>query len=252
MRIDLTGKVALVTGGGRDIGRAVSLGLAGAGAAVVVNYYDNPDDAHAVVADICAGGGRAIAVRADVTSTADVERLVAEGRRAFGGQIHILVNNAGGLVGRKRLVEMDDAFIDLLITLNFKSVAYVSRAVIPFMPAGGAIVNLSSLAAHDGGGPGATMYAAGKGAVLTLTRGLAKELGPQQIRVNCVSPGMINTTFHNTFTKPEARLATAARTCAGREGEAADVANAIVFLASDAAAYITGESLEINGGLYFV
>jgi 3-oxoacyl-[acyl-carrier protein] reductase len=252
VKIDLTGKVALVTGGGRDIGRAVSLGLAGAGAAVVVNYYDNPDEALAVVGEIEAGGGQAIAVQADVTSPPAVERLVGEARNAFGAHIHILVNNAGGLVGRKRLVDMDDAWIDSLITLNFTSVAYVCRAVIPFMPAGGAIVNLSSLAAHDGGGPGATMYAAAKGAVLTLTRGLAKELGPQQIRVNCVSPGMINTTFHNTFTRPEARLATAARTCLGREGEAADVARAIVFLASDAAAYITGESLEINGGLYFV
>jgi 3-oxoacyl-[acyl-carrier protein] reductase len=205
-----------------------------------------------VVGEIEACGGRALAVQADVTNPAAVGGLVAEARRAFGEEIHILVNNAGGLVARKRLLEMDDEFIDFLVAINFKSVAYVCRAVIPFMPPGGAIVNLSSLAAHDGGGPGATMYAAGKGAVLTLTRGLAKELGPQQIRVNCVSPGMINTTFHNTFTKPEARLATAARTCVGREGEAVDVANAIVFLASDAAAYITGESLEINGGLYFV
>lgn len=252
MNTDLTGKVALVTGGARDIGRAVSLGLARAGAAVVVNYFDNPDDAAAVVQAIRAGGGQAIGVQADVTSVADITRLVGEATHAFGGAIHILVNNAGGLVARKRLVEMDDAFINFLITLNFTSVAFVSRAVIPCMPAGSAIVNLASLAAHDGGGPGATMYAAAKGAVLTLTRGLAKELGPQKIRVNCVSPGMINTTFHNTFTKPEARLATAARTCLGREGEAVDVANAIVFLASDAAAYITGESLEINGGLYFV
>ncbi|NJD11115.1 MAG: glucose 1-dehydrogenase [Gemmatimonadetes bacterium] len=252
MSTDLTGRVALVTGGARDIGRAVSIGLARAGAAVVVNYYDNPEDAAGVVREISESGGRAVAVQADVTSVAAVERLVAEARRAFGEELHVVVNNAGGLVARKRLVEMDDAFIDLLLTLNFKSVAYVCRAAIPFMPAGSAIVNLASLAAHDGGGPGATMYAAAKGAVLTLTRGLAKELGPQRVRVNCVSPGMINTTFHNTFTKPEARAATAARTCLGREGEAADVANAIVFLASDAAAYVTGESLEINGGLYFV
>jgi 3-oxoacyl-[acyl-carrier protein] reductase len=252
VKIDLTGKVAIVTGGGRDIGRAVSLGLAGAGAAVAVNYFDNSAEAAAVVDQIQASGGRAVAIQADVTSPAAIDRLVSECRRTFGDQIHILVNNAGGLVGRRRLVEMDDEFIDLLIALNFKSVAYVCRAAIPFMPPGSAIVNLSSLAAHDGGGPGATLYAAGKGAALTLTRGLAKELGAQKIRVNCVSPGMINTTFHNTFTKPEARLATVARTCVGREGEAVDVANAIVFLASDAASYITGESLEINGGLYFV
>jgi 3-oxoacyl-[acyl-carrier protein] reductase len=248
----LSGKVAIVTGASKGIGAAIAKSLAAAGAAVVVNYYDNPEQAAEVVQRICTAGGRAISVQADVTSPADVQRLVTEARTAFGEHIHILVNNAGGLVGRKRLVEMDDEFIDFLIALNFKSVAYLCRAVIPCMPPGSAIVNLSSLAAHDGGGPGATMYAAGKGAVLTLSRGLAKELGPQKIRVNCVSPGMINTTFHNTFTKPEARLATAARTCIGREGEAEDVASAILFLASDAAAYITGESLEINGGLYFV
>ena len=117
---------------------------------------------------------------------------------------------------------------------------------------GGAIVNLSSLAAHDGGGPGALVYAACKGAVLTATRGLSKELAPRKIRVNCVSPGLINTTFHDKFTKPEGRAATVARTTVGREGEPRDVAQAILFLASDAAAYINGESIEINGGLYFV
>jgi 3-oxoacyl-[acyl-carrier protein] reductase len=250
VRIDLKGKVAVVTGGGRDIGRAVSLGLAGAGAAVVVNYFDNPADAAAVVGEIEACGGRALAVQADVTNPVAVGRLVQKpgGHSAMRSTSWSTTPAAWRTSACSRWMTSHRLFG----RINFKSVAYVCRAVIPFMPPGSAIVNLSSLAAHDGGGPGATMYAAGKGAVLTLTRGLAKELGPQKIRVNCVSPGMINTTFHNTFTKPEARLATAARTCVGREGEAVDVANAIVFLASDAAAYITGESLEINGGLYFV
>jgi 3-oxoacyl-[acyl-carrier protein] reductase len=113
-------------------------------------------------------------------------------------------------------------------------------------------VNLSSLAARDGGGGGALAYSAAKGAVLTLTRGLSKELAPRRIRVNCVSPGMIDTTFHDTFTKPEVRQVVASRTSLGREGTSQDVANTVLFLASDAAAYITGESIEINGGLYFV
>lgn len=252
MKIDLTGRVAVVTGGGRDIGRAVSLGLAAAGAAVVVDYIGSPGEANEVVDQIRSGGGRAIAIAADVTKSAEIDAMVSEARREFGDEIHVLVNNAGGLVARKRLDEMDEAFMDTLLALNFKSVALVSKAVIPFMPPGSAIVNLSSLAARDGGGPGSTMYAAAKGAVLTFTRGLSKELAARRIRVNCVSPGMINTTFHNTFTKPEARAATVARTSIGREGEAVDIANAIVFLASDAAAYIDGESIEINGGLYYL
>ena len=252
MKIDMTGKVALVTGGGRDIGRAVSLGLAAAGAAVVVDYVGSPDEANAVVDRIRAEGGRAIALAADVTRTDHVEALVTDTRRAFGDEIHVLVNNAGGLVARKRLEEMDEAFIDLVMALNFKSVLLVTRAVSPFMPPGSAIVNLASLAAHDGGGPGAVVYSAAKGAVLTATRGLSKEFAPRKIRVNCVSPGMINTTFHNTFTRPEVRAATVARTTVGREGEAVDVANTIVFLASDASAYINGECIEVNGGLYYV
>ena len=144
------------------------------------------------------------------------------------------------------------AFWDEVMHLNVRSVAFVTQALLPHMADGGAIVNLSSLAARDGGGPGSTAYAAAKGGVLTLTRGLSKELAPRKIRVNCVSPGMIDTTFHDTFTKPEARTATAARTTIGREGTSNDVANAIVFLASDASSYINGESIEINGGLYYI
>lgn len=252
MRIDLTGKVAIVTGGGRDIGRAVAIGLANAGASVVIDYVGAPEEPNAVVQEIRAAGGNAIAVEADVTSADAIDGLVADTRRAFGEEIHILVNNAGGLVARKRLEEMDEAFIDFVMALNFKSVLLMAKAVTPYMPQCSAIVNLASLAAHDGGGPGAVVYSAAKGAVLTATRGLSKEFAAQKIRVNAVSPGMINTTFHNTFTKPEARLATVARTTCGREGEAVDVANAIIFLASDASSYINGECLEINGGLYYV
>jgi 3-oxoacyl-[acyl-carrier protein] reductase len=252
MQIDLKGRVAIVTGGARDIGRATSLALAEAGAAVAVNYQSSGDRAKSVVEEITSRGGHAIAVQADVTKPSEAKRLVDETRMAFGAKLHIVVNNAGGLVARKKLDEMDEQFWDTVIALNLKSVFLVTQAASPFLAEGGAIVNLSSLAAHDGGGPGALAYSASKGAVLTFTRGLAKELGPRKIRVNCVSPGMIATTFHDTFTKPEARQATAARTQVGREGTAQDVANAIVFLASDAAAYITGDSIEINGGLYFV
>lgn len=251
MQVDLSGKVAVVTGGGRDIGRAVALELARNGAAVVINYNASAERARGVAEEITAAGGRAVAVQADVTKAAEVRRLVDEAV-AFGGGIDILVNNAGGLVARKKLDEMDEAFWDTVMDLNLKSVFLVTQAAVPHLREGGAIVNLSSLAAQDGGGPGALAYAASKGAVLTLTRGLSKELAPKRVRVNCVSPGMIATTFHDTFTAPEARRATAARTTVGREGVSEDVANAVLFLASDASAYVNGESLEINGGLYFV
>ena len=251
MRIDLTGKVALVTGGARDIGRAAVLKLAEAGAAVAINYFGSEERANALAKQIAGNGGKAIAIKADVTKQKEVEAMSAEIEKQL-GKIDVLVNNAGGLLARKKLDEMDEKFIDDVVAINFKSMLLVTRAALPHMNDGSTIVNLSSLAAHDGGGPGSIVYAASKGAVLTATRGLSKELASRKIRVNCVSPGMINTTFHDTFTKPEARQATAARTSVGREGESGDVANAILFLASDASSYINGESIEINGGLYFV
>jgi 3-oxoacyl-[acyl-carrier protein] reductase len=252
MQVNLHGKTALVTGGARDIGRAVALKLADCGASVVVNYNQSVDRARTLVDDVRSRGGKAEAVRADVTRAADVERLVDATRSAFGGRVDILVNNAGGLVARKKLDEMDEAFWDEVMAINLKSVFLVTRAVLRHMPDGGAIVNLSSLAARDGGGGGAIAYSTAKGGVLTFTRGLSKELAGRKIRVNCVSPGLIGTTFHDTFTKPEVRQAVAARTAIGREGRPEDVAGAVLFLASEASAYITGESIEINGGLYFV
>jgi len=252
MQVDLSGKSAVVTGGARDIGRAVVLQLVECGASVVVNYHDSADKASALVAEVRERGGSAVAVRADVSSAVEAKRLIDESASALGGRIDILVNNAGGLLARKSLGEMDGEFWDAVQALNLKSVFLVTQAAVPHMPEGGAIVNLSSLAARDGGGGGALAYSAAKGGVLTLTRGLSKELAPRKIRVNCVSPGLIDTTFHDTFTRPEIRKAVASRTSVGREGRPEDVANAVVFLASGAAAYITGESIEINGGSYFI
>jgi 3-oxoacyl-[acyl-carrier protein] reductase len=252
MHVDLKGKVAVVTGGARDIGRATALKLASCGAAVVVNYNSSAAAAETLADEVKSRGGQAIAVQADVTRVDDVQRLVDGAREAFTGRIDILVNNAGGLVARKKMEEMDEAFWDHVVGLNLKSVFLVTQAALPLMSEGGTIVNLSSLAARDGGGGGALAYSAAKGAVLTFTRGLSKELAPRRIRVNCVSPGLINTTFHDTFTKPEIRQAVASKTSVGREGDAEDVANAVLFLASDASSYINGESIEINGGLYFV
>ena len=251
MQIDLSGRVALVTGGGRDIGRAICVGLAKAGAHVIVNYHSSRKGADDTVSAITDLGGKAIAVQADVTKSQDVARLIKHGVTELGGTLDILVNNAGGLLARKQLHVMDEAFWDAVMDVNLKSVFLVTQASLPHMKEGGSIVNVGSLAARDGGGGGSIAYATAKGGVLTMTRGLAKELASRKIRVNCVSPGLINTTFHDTFTPDNVRKMVAGKTAVGREGESDDVASVVTFLASDAAAYINGESVEINGGLYF-
>jgi len=249
--IDFSGKVALVTGGARDIGREVSFALARHGASLAVNYFDNPQDANETVQFIMKTGGKASAIQADVTKPQDVQRLVESTLKHVGPKIDVLIHVVGGLVARKKMEEMDEAFWDTVLDLNLKSAFLVCNAVLPHMVDGGSIVMFTSQAARDGGGPGAIAYATAKGGILTFTRGLAKELGPRKIRVNAVSPGMINTTFHNTFTKPEVRQRVAGMTPLGREGEAPEVANLVAFLASGAASFINGESVEINGGIFF-
>jgi 3-oxoacyl-[acyl-carrier protein] reductase len=247
----LKGKVALVTGGARDIGRAVSIKLAREGAKVVVNYHSSAEQAESTVNEIRAAGGEAIAVAADVTGQEGVDRLVAETIAAYGGKIDILVNVAGGLVARKTLEEVDLEFFEFVQKLNFTSAFLVTKAVVPHMVDGGSIVNFSSLAGRDGGGPGAWAYAASKGAIMTFTRGIAKELGPRNIRVNALCPGMIATTFHDTFTQDQVRSNVAGATPLRREGRADEVADAVAYLASDEASFLTGVNLDINGGLLF-
>ncbi|MEO7444788.1 MAG: SDR family oxidoreductase [Ferruginibacter sp.] len=247
----MKGKIAIVTGGARDIGRQASLKLAAAGARVCVNYFGNEELAKETIDMIKSAGGEAIAVFGDVTKPGDVTNLVKECQQAYGEVIHILVNVVGGLMGRKALADLDEDFWDSVMDVNLKSVYLVCRAVTPHMTEGGAIVNFSSQAARDGGGYGAMAYATAKGGVLTFTRGLAKEFGPKGIRVNCISPGMINTTFHNTFTKQEVRTNVAGATPLRREGRAEEVGDLVLYLASDSASFINGESVEINGGTYF-
>lgn len=247
----LKGKVAIVTGGARDIGQQVSLKLAAAGAKVCINYLSNKEMADETLQLIKTAGGEAIAVQGDVTQSSDVNNIIKSCVASFGTTIHIIVNVAGGLMGRKVLADLDEEFWDKVMAVNLKSAYLVTRAAVPHMTEGGAIVNFASQAARDGGGFGALAYATAKGGVLTMTRGLAKELGPKGIRVNCVSPGMINTTFHNTFTKPEVRTNVAAATPLRREGEAKEVGDLVLYLASDASSFINGESVEINGGTYF-
>ncbi len=244
-------KLAIVTGGGRDIGRSISLRLAAEGAKVVINYRSDEAAAQDTLAAVEAAGGTALLHRADVTRSDEVAGLIAAAAQFGGGTIDILVNCAGGMVARKTLAEMDEAFFDTVMDLNFKSAFLVTKAALPHLAKGSAIVNLSSLAARDGGGPGASIYAASKGALTTLTRGWAKELGPQGIRVNALCPGLIGTSFHDIFSKPEGRAAVAGNTPLRREGHPDEVAAAVAFLASDEASFLTGLNMDINGGLAF-
>lgn len=250
MNNDIT-KVAIVTGGSRDIGRQVVLKLASQGIKVCFNYFSDPNNANETLDLIKAIGGEAIAVQGDMTKAADVKKLREACMTAFGTNIDFLVNVTGGILGRKVLADLDETFWDAVMDVNLKSPYLVCREVVPFMSQGSAIVNFTSQAARDGGGGGAIAYATAKGGVLTLTRGLAKELGPKGIRVNAVSPGMINTTFHNVFTKPEIRANVAAATPLKREGKPEEVADLVWYLLSDNASFINGESIEINGGSFF-
>lgn len=247
----LEGKVAIVTGGARDIGRAVSLKLASEGAKVVVNYFDNEEDAKTTQGMIAELGAESIIVQGDMTKEADVKRIVVEAQKAFGQDIHVLINVVGGIVGRKKITEQDEAWYNFLMDVNMKSCWLCTKEVVPFMPRGGAIVNFSSLAAKDGGGPGASMYATAKGAVAVFTRAMAKELGPDGIRVNAVAPGTIATSFHDRFNTPENRERMKGIYPLRREGDAGDVADLVCFLACDDSDYITGTNIDINGGIFF-
>ena len=245
------GKIAVVTGGVRDIGRAISLKLAAEGAKVVVNYHGSHDLAQQTLDEIESAGGQAILFKGDMTSPADVEGLIAATKQAFGSKIDILVNVAGGLVARKTIDEMDLEFFNYVMQLNISSTFLVTKAVVPYMSKGASIINFSSQAGRDGGGPGASAYATSKGAVMSFTRAMAKELGPQGIRVNSLCCGMISTTFHDTFSKPEGRLATAGNTPLRREGAPNEVADTVSFLASSDAGFVSGTNMDVNGGLVF-
>ncbi len=247
----LKGKIAVVTGGGRDIGRAVCVKLAKEGAKVVVNYFDSDTDKDQTMAAIKAVGGEAIAVYGDVTKQKDIDNMVAKTKAAFGEKVHILVNCAGGLFARKTIEEIDEKFYNLVMDVNFKGTVFVTKAFKPLMGKGASIVNFASQAGRDGGGPGSVIYASSKGAVMTLTRNWAKELGPQGIRINAVCPGMIATKFHDDFTKDEVRSKVAAGTPLRREGKAEEVADLVSYLASDESSFITGNNVDINGGLAF-
>ena len=244
----LTGKRAIVTGGGRDIGAAVAKTLAREGASVAISYFESSAGADVVVADIKNAGDNALAVQADLNTQAGVDALVGAAVAEFGG-VDILVNNAGGLVARKTIAEMDLAHWQQVMDLNLTSTFMMTKACLGHMTKG-KIVNIASQAGRDGGGPGAVPYATSKGAVMTMTRGLAKELGPD-IRVNALCPGMIDTDFDNIHTPDAGRRGFEANAPVKRQGHVDDAANLVLFLASDDSAFMTGTNIDINGGMLF-
>jgi 3-oxoacyl-[acyl-carrier protein] reductase len=247
---DLRGKVALVSGASSGIGAAVSLAFASWGMPVALQYRSRRAEAEALVARIREGGGDAEAFFAEAKDSASLARLAVDARERF-GRIDVLVNNAGGFVRRAPLAEADDALIDEVFQQNARSMMALSRSVVPLMRAGGggAIINVTSQAARSGGSFGAGIYSATKGFVSTYTRALAKELVGDRIRVNAVSPGVIDTPIHEAHTPPALLKELAAGIPMRRLGSAEECCGAFLFLASESlSSYITGQIIEVNGG----
>jgi len=244
-------QVALITGASSGIGRATAEAMAREGARVAVNYLKNGAGAEAAVAAISGSGGQAMAVRADVTSNADVRSMVEAVRKQW-GRVDVLVNNAGDLIARRSLVDMTEDYWDQVMALNLKSVFLCVKAVWEEMAArhSGCIINITSIAGRNGGGPGAAAYAAAKGGLITYTKGLAKELAPHGVRVNSVAPGVIATPYHERYSPPELFQKYVAAIPMSRAGTSEEVADVVLFLASNAARYMTGETVEVNGGAW--
>ncbi|HEY8226662.1 MAG TPA: 3-oxoacyl-ACP reductase family protein [Pyrinomonadaceae bacterium] len=249
--IDLTGKVAIVTGASSGIGHATALELATSGASIVINYRNNEAGAEETRKKIAANNGRAICVQADVTKSADVTALVQRTIDELGPP-DILVNNAGSLIERLRILELTEDRWDEVMNLNLKSAFLCSKAVATSMieRKTGVIINLSSIAGRNGGALGSIHYSTAKGGLITFTKGLAKELAPHGIRVNAVSPGVIDTPYHEQFSTSDMMKGYVNAIPMGRIGRAGEVASVIAFLASDKASYLAGETIEINGGMY--
>lgn len=264
---DFSGKVVLVTGASSGIGRATAEYFGRCGASVAVSYLKNQAGAEAAVAAINAnapgdaiagssgtavgvGVTRALAVQADVVHNSEIARMVKEVEEGL-GPIDILVNNAGSLVERLKTMELTEERWDEVMALNAKSAFFAAQAVVPKMleKGSGVIINVTSIAGRNGGAPGSIHYSSAKAALLTMTKGLAKEYASQGIRVNAVSPGVIDTPYHETFTTAETMQVLRNTIPMGREGRSEEVASVIAFLASDAASYLCGETIEINGGL---
>jgi 3-oxoacyl-[acyl-carrier protein] reductase len=247
---DLSGKAVLITGASTGIGAAVALALGAQGAAVGVHYNSSREAAEKVADGVQQAGGKAFLVSGDVSKSAECRRIVEETAAAF-GKLDGLINNAGGMVGRKPYAEMDDSYYDQVLDLNARSVIATSQAAIGHIKAqgGGFIINTTSIAARNGASGGAGLYGSAKALVSNVTRGMAKELIGSGIRVNAVAPGVIETPFqdrYSTRAQLDALLTTVPQ---GRLGTAEDCVGAFLFLASPSlSGYIIGQVIEVNGG----
>ena len=248
--LNLQEKVVLVTGASSGIGAATANLFGKCGARVALGFHSNERGAEIIRDEIRQFGGTAYAFQADVQNPEEINSMVEEVASLL-GPVDILINNAGSLIERAALMTQSVESWDSVMHLNLRSVFLLSQIVGISMieRGGGAIVNISSIAARNGGGPGSGAYSAAKAGVITLTKSLARELAPHGIRVNCLNPGVIDTPFHEVFSTPESMKNFAQMIPLGRVGKANECAKAIVFLASDAASYIVGESIEVNGGL---
>ncbi|RXJ02525.1 SDR family oxidoreductase [Anaerobacillus alkaliphilus] len=249
LSVNLENQVAIITGGGTGIGRAIAIRLAEAGVKVAVNYNYSKDEAFQVVSAITTNGGEAAAYQCDVTNEEQVIEMMNKVTEDL-GPVSILVNNAGSLVERCKIEDMSEELWEDTTNVNQKSVFLCSKHVIPIMKAQnyGRIINISSIAARNGGGMGAVVYAASKAAVSAFTKGLAKELCEYGILVNGVAPGTITTRFHDRFTSNEARANIKKTIPLNREGTPEEVADAVLYLASPLSTFLLGEMIEVNGG----
>ncbi|MBA6316023.1 SDR family NAD(P)-dependent oxidoreductase [Cellulophaga baltica] len=248
----LSGKNVLITAGAQGIGEAITKHFIDSGANVAIHYFSSAETANQLTEYATSKGQKAIAISGDLTNETDANALVAKTVEAF-GSLDILINNAGSLVARRMLNEMEAEFWHKVMDINLTSMMFVTKAAAPHLAKNEAssVVNLASLAGRKGGHPGSLAYSTSKGAILTFTRALSAELGPQGTRVNAVAPGLIlGTSFHNTHTTKESAAATTAGIPIQRAGNADDVARAVIYLASEFDGFITGATLDINGGVY--
>ena len=249
---ELKGRRVLVTGSSTGMGAAIATAFAAHGSRVVVHYNASAKEAEAVVAAIRRAGGEAHPVQADIADTAAAADLVRSAAGALGG-LDVLINNAGALIKRVPLAEVEDELYDRVLDTNVRSVIMTTKAALPHLREadGGVVINMSSIAARNGGGPGAAIYAGAKAFVLNVTRSMAKEFAPFGIRVNGVAPGVIMTPFHERFSSPEWIEVQRKTIPMGRIGTPEDAVGVFLFLASNAmSGYISGQTIELNGGQY--
>ena len=247
---DFKGRAILITGASTGIGAGCAQAFGARGATVAVHYNSSKDAADAVVKAVKASGGDAFVVQGDLRTSAQCAKVVAEAASRM-GRIDVLINNAGALVQRQAITELTDALLDDIIDLNVRSMMMCTKFAVPHMAAGTSIINLTSIAASSGGGPGAAMYAGSKAFVTTATKGLAKELVGKGIRINAVSPGVITTPFHDKFSTPEQLEAMRKTIPMARLGSVDECVGAFLYLASEQlASYVTGQVIEVNGGQY--